>query len=333
MDLIAYQKNEIEREKKIEELNSELFLQSIHNHNISNKIENDVSKRYIKLNEQINSLKKEIISKNSKIKELNDEKEAKNKQIDELLQKINELEIDMKGMKSEGKQNFFDIKKYKNDILIKEGEIKEISKKLNLYQNEKNNLLNNISNKENEINSNKNRILELNNLLEESRKNLEKKELEISKYINENKILTEQLENQKDNKNKEDNMLLKKIEELSGQNHKLLNQINTINSKYYEQKKKLLEASKKLQNIEKTRLKEEQKKLNLNPEICSIITNKRFKKLIWYLIYKKPTISEDNNDKKINENEENNYDNYFWVTNNVIKNDDLKKFNKFEDDN
>ena len=85
--------------------------------------------------------------------------------------------------------------------------------------------------------------------------------------------------------------------------------------------------------MEKTRLKEEQKKLNLNPEICSIITNKRFKKLMWYLIYKKPTISKDNNDKKSNENEENNYDNYFWVTDNVIKNDDLKKFNKFEDDN
>ena len=109
MDLIAYQKNEIEREKKIEELNSMLFLQSIHNNNISNKIENDESKRYIKLNEQINSLKKEIITKNSRIKELSDEKKAKKKQIDELLQKINELEIDMKGMKSEGKQSFLDI--------------------------------------------------------------------------------------------------------------------------------------------------------------------------------------------------------------------------------
>ena len=333
MELITYQKNEIEKEKKIEELTSEIFQQSNHNNNISNKIENDEKKRYIKLNEKINSLKKEIISKNNKIKELNDEKEAKNKQIDELLQKINELEININGMKSEGKQNFFDINKYKNDILTKEGEIKEISKKLNLYQNEKNNLLNNISNKENEINSNKNKILELNNLLEESRKNLEEKGLEITKYINENKILTEQLENQKYNKNKEDNILLKKIEELSGQNNKLLNQINTINSKYYEQKKKLLEESKKLQNIEKARLKEEQEKQNLNPEICRIIANKRFKKLIWFLIYKKPTINKDKNDKKNNENEENNYDNYFWVTNDKIKNDDLKKFNKFEDDN
>ena len=333
MELITYQKNEIEKEKKIEELTSEIFQQSNHNNIISNKIENDEKKRYIKLNEKINSLKKEIISKNNKIKELNDEKEAKNKQIDELLQKINELEININGMKSEGKQNFFDINKYKNDILTKEGEIKEISKKLNLYQNEKNNLLNNISNKENEINSNKNKILELNNLLEESRKNLEEKGLEITKYINENKILTEQLENQKYNKNKEDNILLKKIEELSGQNNKLLNQINTINSKYYEQKKKLLEESKKLQNIEKARLKEEQEKQNLNPEICRIIANKRFKKLIWFLIYKKPTINKDNNDKKNNENEENNYDNYFWVTNDKIKNDDLKKFNKFEDDN
>ena len=333
MELITYQKNEIEKEKKIEELTSEIFQQSNHNNIISNKIENDEKKRYIKLNEKINSLKKEIISKNNKIKELNDEKEAKNKQIDELLQKINELEININGMKSEGKQNFFDINKYKNDILTKEGEIKEISKKLNLYQNEKNNLLNNISNKENEINSNKNKILELNNLLEESRKNLEEKGLEITKYINENKILTEQLENQKYNKNKEDNILLKKIEELSGQNNKLLNQINTINSKYYEQKKKLLEESKKLQNIEKARLKEEQEKQNLNPEICRIIANKRFKKLIWFLIYKKPTINKDKNDKKNNENEENNYDNYFWVTNDKIKNDDLKKFNKFEDDN
>ena len=361
LDLIGYQKTEIEREKKIEQLTSLLFQQSYSNQNISKKneyfdnlskegqnIKSETSQKNEKFSEQINFLKKEIKSKNNKIKEINDENEEKNKQIDKLVKKINDLEIDIKGMKSEEKQNFFDIKKYKNDILIKESEIKEISKKLHTYKNEKNSLLNDITNKEEEINLNKNKIMELNKELEENKKLLEQKNIEITKYINNNKDLIEQLKNNKDNnenKNKEDNILLKRIEELSGENNKLLNQINTINSKYYEQKKILNETNKKLQDMqeisisllekEKLKLIETQQKNNLNPEHCAIITNKCFKNLTWYLIYKRPLTKKDNNNKdnKSKENEENNYDNYFWVTNDVIKNDDLKKFNKFEDDN
>ena len=339
MDLINYQKREIEKEKKIEQLNKLIFQQSYNNQSISNKkdIINNVNKNndeninqiekenklkldnYIK---QINILKNEIKSRNLKIKDINETNKVKTLRIEELTKKIDELETDNKGLKSEEKLNLYDIKKYKSEMIVKDGEIKEINKKLYNYEEEKNNLLNEIDNKEKEINSNINKISELKKDLEQNKKIIEEKDKEIKIFINTVQELKE-LNKKINNSNKEDRALLNKIKELSDENNKLTNQINIITSKYSEKKKKLVEANKKLKEYQ-----ENEKKIKyLNPETCIIITNKRYKKLIWYLIYKK---SEKH---KKNENEDNNYENYFWVTNEIIKNDDLNKFNKFEDDN
>ena len=76
-------------------------------------------------------------------------------------------------------------------------------------------------------------------------------------------------------------------------------------------------------------MKKEKKISNdINPNICTIITNKRYKKLEWYLLHKNP--NKNKNDAK---EVDGNYDNYIWVSNLVLKNEDLKNYNKFEDEN
>ena len=344
LDIIGYQKNEFDKEKQIEQLSSLLFQKSINNNNYfninydgMNRVEENMGMS--QTNQKIKILENEIKAKNAKLKELSEENRVKTKQIEDLGKKLKDKEINIKGMKNEEKQNFLDIKKFRNDIETKDGEIKEITEKLKHCQEEKYNLLNTINNKEKEINKNKNQFLELKNDFENNKKIIEQKDIEIKKYINVNQELLNELNNTKNiinNTNKEDNTLIKKIEVLSSENNRLLGQINIVNSKYQEQKNLLSEKSKKLQEMEeinksllekeKQKFLENEQKNNLNPEKCKIITNKRYNNLTWYLIYKNP---KNKNEK----NQENNYENYFWVTNSIIKNDELKKFNKFEDEN
>ena len=326
-DLIGYQKNEIDREKKIEQLTSLLSQQSFNNKSLpnNNNYFNNLDSNDKNLNEdieEINLLKNEIKSKNTKIKELNEENDEKDKQINELVKKLNDLEIDLKGTKSTERQYFFEIKKYRNDLLIKDEEIKKLTKKIKLYEEEKNDLTNNINNKEKVFNMNKNIISELKNELENNKKIIEQKDLENKKLINNNEELLIEIKNSKknNNQNKEDDILLKRIQELSLENNKLLDQINTVNLKCQGRKKLLSEKNKEIENMKN------EEKNNLDPATSTIIANKHYKKLVWYLLYKKP-----NNDKT--ENDENNYKNYFWVSSSTLKNEDLKKFNKFEDDN
>ncbi len=336
LDLIGYQKNEIEKEKKIEQLKS-LLQQNYNNKNQkmaknnSYRNSNDKNTHLNENIEEINKLKNEIKIKNIKINELNEENEVKNKQINELVTKLNDLEIDMKGIKSMEKQNYFDIKNYKNDILLKDEEIKNLKKTLHSREEEKNNLINNINNREKDFNTNQNLILELKQELENSKKIMEQKDLENIKLINSNEELLKEINTHKNNANKEDDILLKKMQELSNENNELLDKINNINSKYQETKKLLLAKNKEIENIKNSYEKEKKEKKILNPDAYTIITNKHYKKLVWYLLHKKPYSNDNNNNKT--ENDENNYDNYIWVSDLVLKNEDLKKYNKFEDDN
>ena len=354
IDLIGYQKNDMDKDKKIEQLTSLLFQRSYNNKSLSNKneyyknINSSIDEKVYqsesfeeKKNKEIFLLNNEIKSKNIKIKEINEECKKKNKKIEDLIKTINELENNIKGMKLEEK-NKIDIKKYKNDILIKEDELNKMAIRLNNYEEEKNNLLNNINNKEKEFNIFNNKIFELNNNLENYKNIVEQKNIEIKTYINDKQDLLKELKELKDkkdkiddvnNSNKEDNILLKKIEKLTNENTKLLDQINSINSKYHAQKKLLSEANKKLENMKEIPKTHEievstnNKKIKFDPDKFIIIGKKKYKNLIWYLIYKKP------NNNILNENEENNYDNYVWLNELAIKNEDLKKNNKFEDDN
>ena len=83
----------------------------------------------------------------------------------------------------------------------------------------------------------------------------------------------------------------------------------------------LKEVSQQLIQKEKKQIEQ----LNIvDPNKCKIITDKKYKKLTWYLIYEKSM--ENNNGQG---DEENMYENYRWVNGTIIKKD---KFNKYDTD-
>ena len=84
----------------------------------------------------------------------------------------------------------------------------------------------------------------------------------------------------------------------------------------------LKEISKEVLDKQKNIIENSEK---INPNNWKIISSKIHKKLTWYLLLKKITDTKKSID-------ENNYNNYHWVTANIINREDLKKFNTFEDD-
>ena len=335
VDLITYQKNEMQLEKKIENLTSLLYLQSnpITSENRKESIKKENLNANIAQSKETELLRNEIQTKASLIKELNEENEEKIKQIEDLSKKINGLEIDIKDIKYEEKENFFEIKNYKEIISKNEEEKKTMMLKLKNYEEEKNKLKNDINDKNKELNNNKNIIMELNDDIKKYKTKIEQKDIELNKCKSDNEELLKQIRGSA--KEKETDLFIKKIEELSNQNRNLLEQINNLTDKYQKQKKLLAETNKELENMkevsksllekEKAKAMETDANSNINPKTYSIITNKRYKKLIWYLMYKK------SNTNSIED--ENNYNNYHWVSSLVIKNDELKKYNNFEDEN
>ena len=151
---------------------------------------------------------------------------------------------------------------------------------------------------------------------------------ELSTLKDNNLLFTEEMNNYK----KENDELQKKINKLSEENKNINDNCNEINNKYYELKKILDEKDKEIKYIKEinTALIEKEKnqveqELNISPSTHKIITSKRYKKLIWYLIYKKN--EGKNKDEK---NEENNYNNYKWIAGLILNKNKINKYNKFE---
>ena len=165
--------------------------------------------------------------------------------------------------------------------------------------------------------------MEQNTELIKEKNNLEK---ELSILKDNNLLFTEELNNFK----RENNALQKKLNKLSEENININENYNQINNKYYELKKIINEKDKEIKDskeifkelIEKQKNQIEEE-ININPKTHKIITNKTYKKLVWYLVYKK-------NENKKEINDENNYNNYKWITGLIINKDKLEKFNKFE---
>ena len=117
--------------------------------------------------------------------------------------------------------------------------------------------------------------------------------------------------------------------------NKITEENNQINNENEELKKIIKEKDKEIKDTKEinTALIEKQKnqveqEFNLSPSTHKIITSKRFKKLIWYLIYKK-----NDSKKKDQISEENNYTNYKcykWVTGLILNKDKISKYNKYE---
>ena len=269
------------------------------------------------MNKKLKDLEKDNEKSNNKEEEI----EEKNNQINELVSKLNDNEIQIKHLKFD---NDKDLKKLENNIIEKEKKIKSMSDNLNEVQNDNEELIkenkkikiqikqmkdnnNNDSNVNNELMN----IMEQNTQLIKEKNDLEK---ELSLLKDNNILITEENNNYK----KENDSLNNKINKISEENNKL--------------KKIIKEKDKEIKDIKEinTALIENQKnqveqEFNLSPSTHKIITSKRYKKLIWYLIYKK------NDSKKKDQNsEENNYSNYKWVTGLILKKDKLNKYNKYE---
>ena len=164
-----------------------------------------------------------------------------------------------------------------------------------------------------------------NTAIDKSEKTLNEKDTEMSSVENEYKEII-----------KENINLKNKVSQLNYENLELNTKYNEINSKLIEKEKILKNKEIELNNmkevsqamIEKQKQKLEQEE-NVDPTISTIISSKKYKKLTWYLIYK---YNPNNNKTDIKKPDENCYTSYQWVNGNIIRRDNLKKFNEFEDD-
>ena len=215
--------------------------------------------------------------------------------------------------------------------------------------------------KEEELNKLRDDLEEINNELNEKNKEIEKYKITITEYKNKidkleqkqkieninitnNNTVNDKTEKTLNDKDTEMSSLENEYKEIIKENINLKTKISQLNEEYkalnskYESKEKALalkeielinmkEVSQAMIEKEKKKLEEEQ---NIDPNNTTIITNKNYKKLSWYLIYKyNPNNSKTNNSQKPDENK---YSNYIWVSGDLLRHDKLKKFNTFEDE-
>ena len=131
---------------------------------------------------------------------------------------------------------------------------------------------------------------------------------------------------------KENEILQKRVTQLSEYTTDLNNQINKLNIKNEEQKKEINEKNNEINNLKEVsyslinkQKSDLEKKENISPSTHFIITKKTYNKLIWYLVSN--INPEDQNFKN-----KYNYENFSWVSGNIITPNLLNKFNKFEED-
>lgn len=323
----------INKENMIGELNEEIENQKETNENMKKEL--DETKK------ELDEKKRELDEKQRELNEKEKESEILSESYKELenkskviLNKNKELEKDYNKVYSDNVKLKNNINKLneelENDKTIKE----ELEKENNIIKERNDNLLNDkeelsqklISMQDNYNNSQKEleKIKNINNDLMDQIKNYQN-----NGHVEDNKIIGD-ANNRSDleQAKKENDTLQKRVIQLNELIQDLNNQINNLNIKYQEQKKQnknLKEASQAL--IEKQKNVQEQKDKieHISPETHYIITKKSYNKLVWYLV---STVNPDNkNDIQIND-----YDNYKWVTELVIPQSLLNRFNKFEDD-
>lgn len=255
---------------------------------------------------------KEILIKNKELEKDYNKVYSDNVKLKSNLNKLNEEMENDKVIKEElEKEN--NILKERNDNLLNDK--KELSQKLISIQDD-------FSNAQKELEKIKN----INNDLMEQIKNYQN-----NGHIEDNKIIDDNDDannrNDYEQAKKENDTLQKRVIQLNELIQDLNNQINSLNIKYQEQKKEnknLKEVSQALIEKQKNVLEQKDKIDHITPETHYIITKKSYNKLVWYLV---STVNPDNkNDIQIND-----YDNYKWVTELVIPQSILNRFNKFED--
>ena len=285
-------------------------------------------------------LNEKVIELNKKTQNLMNNNQLFNEEKNKLINNCNDLKKENDNKTKEIKEKTDNIE-YLNSILLQKTEIidklqkstDELTKELDKIKLELKQKQNDIKQLEGHYNKlkNNNFSVEIVDLIDENNK------LILEKQNIENKL--EETENDMKTKinqfTKENEILQNKIDKLSNENVKYNKQINEINTKYYEIKKLILDKDKELNNMKEASkaILEKHKKMieeneKVDPASCRIITNKKYKKLTWYLVRKNTNVNNIN----INTNINNIYNNYFWVNGNILTKEQLKKFNKFEDD-
>ena len=322
-----------------------------------------------------NNLNKIETEKNAQIQLLKEEKEEKTTQLDYVVKMLNDKEIQNKDIKYDNQELVQGAKQCMNIIKQKEIKINQLIsmnenlKKLNqnllsnnqLFNDEKNKLINNYNNLLKELKEKKENIEYLQSILIQKteiidnvqksndeltldlnriKTELKQKKIEINQYENQYNKLKQNTNISKDifnlieenNKIKIENKTLQnKINELNNENNIYNSKLNEINQKYQEQKLLVQEKEKEIINLkeaskailEKHKKFEEEKNQKIDPNTYKLISSKNYNKLTWYLLQKKSDQKNYSNDL---------YDKFIWVTGNIIKKDDLKKYNQYEDD-
>ena len=273
-----------------------------------------LKKNVNKLNEDLENeqnLKEDLENKNNKIEEKNAQLSNDKKELVEKMISIednnNKTKNEIEKLKKINDELMEQVKNYQNNNYSEQGG-------LNIQSNIKNSLLNT------PISTNNG-----NNIKE----NEKEEDIKFENSSDNNNMFD--VENNKNNDNnelkKENNILQKRIIQLNECIQDLNNQLNSINTKYQEQKKEnhnLKEASKALLEQQKNYLEEKDRNEFISPDTHYIISKNSYNKLKWYLI------SIINPNSK-NENEINKYKNYKWVTEKMIPQSELNKYNKFDD--
>ena len=352
------------KENKISNQNKEINL-------LTNEKEK-LSKEISKLIDEKKQNDINITKNNDLIKELQDENNEKTTQIESLIKNITDYEIQIKGLKDEKQELYISNKKNINelkevnkkytvtkknfeDLKKKCAELEENSKKNN--QNNSNNMIVEINDsmleKEEEINKLKQKLDDFQNILKqkgievekyrnanlELKKNIEKLKNDFQQKLDHLTILEKTGEKIMNEKETEMSSVVEEHKETIKENISLKNKIMQLNENINElneqlEKNNILisEKEKELNNLKEISKAVIDKQKNIiensekiDPNNWTIISSKIHKKLTWYLLLKKITDIK----KPIDEN---NYNNYQWVNANIIRREDLKKFNNFEDD-
>ena len=295
-------------DKEIKELKQKILASENENAKLS-LLNIDLQNNLDNLNNEIKESKKIIEKNNNEIIGLKEERDEKLLKIEELAKQLNDYEITNKGLTLEKKELLNLGEKHADDIKKKDEEITKLNNeknnlndeinrlnidikglndkivkyenKIKLFEEEKNNMINNFSEKEKEFNENKEKMIDLNQNMEKVKKELEKeiKEKEKIKKIN------IELTNEKNKTNlllKENDDNLKKFEE-----------------KYNSLKETMINNENKTHDIEKLIEKNNlsiQEKHDLENQIDKIQTNN--KSIIDDILEKKSEIEKNYKETK-----------------------------------
>ena len=265
---------------------------------------------------EIEIINNKLLEKEEIIKKLENEIKEKKKEIENKEKYINELKISLKKYDDNFQKEIFN----KNESIKI---LKENTDQINNELSKVNNLRFEDFNTINKLNKNiilikeeniriKAEILEL----KQKTKNDEKKIIEVKK---ENENLN------KTNSQLNENIMTLK-EKLNALNTEYQENKSTLNKKETEIND-LKEVTQALIEKQKNELELKDKNERISPYTHFIISRKKYKKLQWYLV---SIINPD--DDKISNDKKNNYNNYKWVTELAIPKNQLKRYNKFTDD-